>query len=123
TGLDSTLRREAESLRTTFEVASADLEQQMLALATLLASNERIRNYFRMGRDAVMAEGGGAGAELSALLRNDLYMHVASEWLDMQRLFGLRQLHFQIGPGALSFLRVHAPERYGDRLDDLRHIV
>src|SRR5690606_8619551 len=83
TGLDSTLRREAESLRTTFEVASADLEQQMLALATLLASNERIRNYFRMGRDAVMAEGGGAGAELSALLRNDLYMHVASEWLDM----------------------------------------
>ncbi len=121
--LDEALLGESRALRTTFEVALADLEQQMLALAAMVAADPQVRSLLQHGKDAVAAEGGGPGGAAAAHWREALYRHVSPAWREMQQEYGLRQLHFQFGPGALSYLRVHAPEKFGDRLDGLRHII
>ncbi len=121
--LERGLEQEAAAVRTTFEVALSDLEQQMLTLATMVASDPEVQSLFYRGRQALGQEGGGPGGPQTARLRDALYNHVAPAWLDMQQQFGLRQLHFQFGPGALSYLRVHTPGKFGDRMDGLRHII
>jgi len=121
--VERSLQQESSSLRTTFEVALADLEQQMLTLATMVASDPEVQSLFFRGKQTLAAEGGGPGGPQTARLRDALYQQVAPAWIDMQQQFGLRQLHFQFGPGSLSYLRVHTPEKFGDRMDGLRHII
>lgn len=121
--LEQTLANESKALRTTFEVALSDLEQQMLTLASMVAADPQVRYLFQRGKEAVEAEGGGPGGARAAHWREALYRHVAPAWSDMQKQYGLRQLHFQLGPGSLSFLRVHTPQKFGDRMDGLRHII
>ncbi|GAB4291468.1 MAG: hypothetical protein Kow0096_05680 [Thiohalomonadaceae bacterium] len=121
--LDRTLAQESNSVRTAFEVALSDLEQQMLTLATMVASDPQVQSLFYRGKQALAREGGGPGGPQTARLRDELYNHVAPAWIHMQQAFGLRQLHFQFGPGSLSYLRVHTPEKFGDRMDGLRHII
>lgn len=121
--LEQALVQESADLRTTAEIAIADMEQQMLGLATLIAADREVQRLFWLGREAIQAEGGGAGGERSAALRQALYDRLSPAWRDMQSQFGLRQLHFHLGPGSLSYLRVHSPNRYGDRMDGLRHII
>jgi diguanylate cyclase (GGDEF)-like protein/PAS domain S-box-containing protein len=41
----------------------------------------------------------------------------------MQENYGMRQLQFLFSPGAVSFLRVHLPERFGDVLAQVRPIL
>ena len=123
---DHILAQESDALRTTFEISHADMEQQMLLLATMVASDSHVQELFWQGRQAQRAEAGvagEAGGEQTAALRQDLYQYLAPAWSQMQAEFGLRQLHFQFGPGALSYLRVHTPEKFGDRMDGLRHII
>ncbi|MDP2433319.1 MAG: diguanylate cyclase [Pseudomonadota bacterium] len=117
------LNQDAGRLQTAFEVAVGNLEQQMLALASLLAADPEVQHLFDQGRAAVLAEGGGAGGARAAQVRAALLARVEPQWHYMQTRFGVRQLQFHLGPGVLSFLRVHAPERYGDRMDGLRHII
>ncbi len=121
--LDDALANESSALRTTFEVALSDLQQQMLTLASMVAVDPQVRSLFQRGKDAVDAEGGGPGGARAAQWRDALYRHVAPAWSDMQKQYGLRQLHFQFGPGSLSYLRVHTPQKFGDRMDGLRHII
>ena len=35
---------------------------------------------------------------------------------------GARQLHFHLGPGSLSFLPIHRPNKFGDRLNNDNHL-
>ena len=74
-------------------------------------------------REAVLAEGGGPGGLRAAALRHDLLERLEPAWAAVTEEFDVRQLHFHIGPGSLSFLRVHAPTNFGDRMDHLRHII
>ncbi|MFP4155163.1 MAG: diguanylate cyclase [Halothiobacillaceae bacterium] len=117
------LSREAREQRAQFESSLDGLERQMLALAALVANDRDVRALFHEARQTLDREGGGAGGAQTDRIREDLMAQVADSWRQMQQDFGLRQLHFHFGPGALSFLRVHHPERYGDRLDGLRHII
>ncbi len=121
--LEYNLAQESAAVRTTFEVALTDLEQQMLTLATMVAADPQVQSLFYRGKQALAMEGDGPGGPRTARLRDALYDQVAPAWIDMQQQFGLRQLHFQFGPGSLSYLRVHTPEKYGDRMDGLRHII
>ena len=122
-GLVGDLQRESEVMRTTFEIALSDLEQQMLGLATMIALDPQVQELFWLGRQALEREGGVTGGEDSQRLREQLYQRMAPIWEQMQHEFGLRQLQFHLGPGSLSYLRVHLPERHGDRMDGLRHII
>lgn len=121
--LQDQLDRDAERLQTAFQVAVGNLEQQMLALASLLAADLEVQRLFDQGRAAVADEGGGPGGERAAHARAALLARVEPQWHYMQTRFGVRQLQFHLGPGVLSFLRVHLPKRYGDRMDGLRHII
>ena len=121
--LESHLEREAAHLASAFQIAEADSERAMLALASMIAHDQEVIARVRAGRDAVLAEGGGAGGPRAAAARQALYARVAPAWLAMQENYGMRQLQFLFSPGAVSFLRVHLPERFGDALAQVRPIL
>lgn len=68
-------------------------------------------------------EGGGAGGIESQLARDTLNNAVSPSWNKFIKLFSARQLHFHLGPGSTSFLRVHKPLKFGDNMDNIRHTI
>lgn len=109
--------------RATYSILLDETLESMQVLAEVFASDPHLHELFLQGRDAVIREGGGAGGDDAARFRHDLLERLQPAWSVATRDFDLRQLHFHIGPGSLSFLRVHQPECYGDRMDGLRHII
>ncbi|MCG8489377.1 MAG: ATP-binding protein [Chromatiales bacterium] len=103
---------------------SLDGNMDMLEQTALfVASDKRVQELFLLGKRAVESEGGGAGGIESDRIRQQLYELLEPGWSEMRRQFNVRQLHFHLAPGALSYLRVHHREKFGDRLDDIRHTV
>lgn len=117
--LEETGERRAQELSMAIDMTEKHMQQLMM----LLSSEKEIQNLFKAGRDAVMQEGGGAGAELSDQCRKELFDTVKSRWSEITNIYSLTQLNFFLGPGALSFLRVHNPDKFGDRLDHVRHTI
>ena len=97
--------------------------QNLGQLSLLISRNDELNQLFLMGKNAVEAEGGGAGGDQAERIRQALLARVKGGWDEMSETFGIRQLHYHLGPGSLSFLRVHRPEKYGDRMDDLRYTI
>ncbi len=114
------LHRESAELQDLFRIAEAQLERQMYVLASFVAADPKVRRAFLDGKEG---EAEGPGGERAARARAELLEHLGPSWSDLQRQFGAQQLHFHLGPGAKSFLRVHAPERFGDRLDGVRAVI
>ena len=98
-------------------------EQHMVQIATLVANDVKVQQLFLLGKKAVELEGGGSGGDLANQVRKSLYEYLQQSQKVLAKDFGFRQLHFHLGPGSLSFLRVHRPEKYGDRMDDVRHTI
>ncbi|HSV28407.1 MAG TPA: ATP-binding protein [Candidatus Omnitrophota bacterium] len=121
--LELSMHQEAEKLRSGFEVAISMTHTNMLQLARFVGSDPRVQQTVLAGRNAVEAEGGGPGGPRAAVARKALMDLVHARWNQMQQEFGVRQLHFHLAPGSLSFLRVHAPDKFGDRMDGLRRII
>ncbi|MEW6693228.1 MAG: diguanylate cyclase [Pseudomonadota bacterium] len=121
--LQHALDQEGATIRAAVEAGMQAMLANMLQLATLIGDDTRVQQAFLRGRRAVEAEGGGAGGEQAAAARQELNALLAPTWERMQHEFGLRQLQFHLAPGALSFLRVHQPDRFGDRMDDVRPII
>ncbi|QDX82132.1 hypothetical protein B9N43_13290 [Denitratisoma sp. DHT3] len=117
------LAEQAARAQTAFQVAMANQQDQLVTLAALVANSPRVSALFARGREAVLAEGGGAGHRRAAEIRAALLQEVEPSWRVLQQQFGLRQLHFFLAPGALSFLRIHVPEKFGDRIDEIRPLV
>lgn len=117
--LEETGERRAQELFLAIDMTENHLQQ----LATLLSSEKEVQNLLKAGRDAVIKEGGGPGGDLSEHYRKALFDTVKSRWAEVSSIYSLRQLHFLLDPGALSFLRVHNPDKFGDRLDDIRHTI
>jgi len=118
-----TLEQDAEVMEKSFNSLLERSYKNMEMIATFIASNNELQQLFYSGKLAVEAEGGGAGGETAQWFRQALYASVAPSWNEVQQRFDVRQLHFHLGPGSLSFLRVHSPKKYGDRMDDLRFTV
>lgn len=121
--LDATLHEEGAALQKSYGVALSMTLASMQQLATFVAGDPRVQSTFEQAVAAVQREGGGAGGVAAAQLRDALYRIVAPGWQKMTQTYGVRQLHFHMGPGSTSFLRVHKPEKFGDNMDDLRHMV
>ncbi|MFP4154754.1 MAG: PAS domain S-box protein [Halothiobacillaceae bacterium] len=121
--LKDQLVNEASALAAGVDASLAIMEREMLHFATFIAGDPEVEQLMRAGRKAVQAEGGGAGGDRAAAIRARLYDHVAPRWLALQENHDARQLHFHLPDEYRSFLRVHEPERYGDRLGDVRHMV
>lgn len=107
----------------TFHLNLRNQGLHMLQFATYLANQPEVRDLFIAGRNAVMQEGGGSGGARAAALRQQLYDQVSPGWQRLTGDYRVRQLHFHLGPGDTSFLRVHSPRKFGDDLAPIRHTI
>lgn len=106
-----------------FRIAVDNKATAMQQLAAYIANDPRVGALFRKGRIAVAAEGGGPGMAGAADARRQLLELVTPSWEKMTEMYDVRQLHFHLGPGSTSFLRVHRPGKYGDNMDTVRYTV
>jgi|GEM_PF-1236103 len=95
----------------------------LILVANLFAEDPQVQQLFLAGKKALLEEGGGRGGERTAKLRAELHARVAPVWSKAIENMNARQLHFHLGPGSLSYLRVHRPKKFGDRMDNLRYII
>lgn len=121
--LHQSLQMHGREQRRSFELSLADIEKTMALMATYVANNPEIADLFHKGATTALAEGGGPGGEKTAVLRRQLFEMVYPGWEEVTRDFQVRQLHFHMGPGSTSFLRVHKPHRFGDIMHQCRYTV
>jgi diguanylate cyclase (GGDEF)-like protein len=121
--LDLSLSRNGANLKHEYDLALSLVYENMLQLSAYIAEQKRVQELFLAGKKAVALEGGGAGAAKASEARKALYDFVSPSWIRLMGQYDVRQLHFHLGPGSLSFLRVHKPEKFGDRMDDIRYII
>jgi signal transduction histidine kinase len=106
-----------------FHAEFQSVRERMLQLALFTANDAHMRELMAAAAEAVEQEGGGAGGPRAAVIRAELLSHLRSGMKELGENFDIVNLHFHLTPGALSFLRFHAPDQYGDRLDDIRRMV
>ena len=123
--LQQSLNDKSKSDYTVFKTAEEATYNGLAIQATFFAGNSQIQNLFLYGKKALESEGGGAGGARTALLRNELYQLVAQPWENASQKFDMRHFHFHLhmSSQALSYLRVHQPDKFGDRLDKLRFLI
>ncbi|MCK5360471.1 MAG: hypothetical protein KAJ95_07580, partial [Gammaproteobacteria bacterium] len=121
--LVDTLQDQGKAMEQAFELMLTSTEANMVQNAMLIATDPVVRQLFLRGKNAVSREGGGAGGKQAAAIRTELLDYVKPRWEPLTKRFAVRQLHFHLGPGSQSFLRVHKPDKFGDRMDDIRHTV
>ncbi len=117
------LEHRVQNLRDLFEVEVGNASMRMLQTASFIAAMPQVQQTFYAGRQAAEAEGGGAGGAHTRMERQRLLTLVEPSWHQLRERFDVRQLHFQYGANATSFLRVHAVDRYGDSLEGVRHTI
>ncbi len=121
--LNEGFAQRAKQIEYAFKAEQNSIEIHMLQLATFVANDLKTQQLFLLGKQAVELEGGGAGGELAGQVRNSLFEHVRQSQKVLAEQFGFRQLQFLFGPGAISFLRVHRPEKFGDQMGQVRSTV
>lgn len=119
--LATSLEGEALRLKTAYELSQGELEQQMMALAGLVATEPETIRLMRLA-DAAARRGEAADSDALRRIRQQLASNLQEHWHYLQREVGVRQMQFLL-PGIVSFLRFHAPGEYGDRLDELRQLL
>lgn len=70
---------------------------------------------------SILYQANFASVEEKQVLREKLYNKLHDKYLILKK-YRYRQLHFHL-PDTESFLRVHAPDKYGDKLFDIRESV
>nr|WP_321398713.1 ATP-binding protein [uncultured Desulfobacter sp.] len=121
--LDQEIERRNQALHSGFQISLISSATNMQQIATYIANDVHVPASFLKGKLAVEKEGGGGGGKEAARMREKLFDHVKPGWEKMQQNYDVRQLHFHLGPGSLSFLRTHAPNKFGDRMDQVRFTV
>lgn len=69
----------------------------------------------------IMADAVNADEKKQADLRQRLYRKLDRTYANLRKI-GIRQLHFHL-PKAISFLRFHRPDKFGDSLWDVRYSI
>lgn len=106
-----------------FNVALALTYRNLKLVSKYYSHNSTLNNLFREGKEAVEAEGGGAGGNRAKKIRNEILGIIERDWNLMSQEFQFKQFQYHLAPGSLSFLRVHEPNKFGDRMDNLRYII
>ncbi|MGC9519462.1 MAG: diguanylate cyclase [Desulfuromonadaceae bacterium] len=94
----------------------------MMQMAQFISNDQDLNQLFLQGKKAVEAQR-DSGDIRAQEIRHALLKQVKPAWDKLTADFNVRQLHYHLGPGSLSFLRVHTPEKYGDRMDEIRHTI
>ncbi len=117
------LMAQSQWAESTFNTEKKATENHLLQLAATIADVEQHQQLLLLGKKAVEIEGGGGGGNLAAQVRNALFEHLKKSHKNLLNPHELQQLQFHLAPGALSFLRMYHPAKFGDRLDDVRFTV
>lgn len=108
------LDHSAQQLKTAYEASQAELEHQLAALAQDLASDREVRRLLSLAKQTPPEE--------FSLLHERLKRHLNPRWQNLHKSFDTRQMQVLL-PGSISFLRLHAPDDYGDSLKGVRHLL
>jgi len=104
------------------ETSGRDLTQQAMLLGQLISGDHQVIDKLRGAHQVFVSEEGASGAEHLRQLRQELRVHLQDYWDGMEAL-GVRQLSVYFAPGAVNFVRMHRPDRYGDSLSGLRPLI
>ncbi len=121
--LYASLTQQLKGHQQSFKIGTEMTYSTMLQIASFISQNQSYNQLFLQGKKAVTLEGGGKGGEKARQARQALLAKVEAGWKEMTQKFGIRQLHYHLGAGSLSFLRVHKPSKFGDRMDKIRHTI
>ena len=121
--LNKSLKKSGDTVKEAFELSLDLTSTDLQKMASFIASNKSIQDLFLQGKKAVIKEGGGPGSSKAAQIRKELLNKLKHRWVNIQKSYDTRQLHFHLGPGSLSFLRVHKPGKFGDNMDDVRFTI
>lgn len=121
--LEEHLKEKIEQVHSSFDLAMSNSRQRMSELASYVAHSPAIQQAFLAGRNALEKEGGGTGGVESAKARAELLALSQQSWQQLKNSFDFRQMHYHLPATATSFLRVHQPEKFGEDLTPLRHMI
>jgi diguanylate cyclase (GGDEF)-like protein len=119
--LDNSLMKRAEEHMQGIELALAMTKRNMLQLATHFSADKSLNLLFLEAKKAVEAD--GINSIAAAKIRKMMLASIKPGWDKMTEEFDVRQLHYHLGPGSLSFLRAHKPSKFGDRMDEIRYTI
>lgn len=119
----NTLSKHAHDHENEFRIMLEMTYANMMQMAQFISNDHELNQLFLQGKKAVDANSTSNGGAKAELARQQLLKQVKPAWDKLTAQFNVRQLHYHLGPGSLSFLRVHTPDKYGDRMDDLRHTI
>ncbi|MGB0280651.1 MAG: PAS domain S-box protein [Neptuniibacter sp.] len=120
---EANLAKQAEALNLNFNTLLSQTYSNMSAMATYVAGDERVQQLFLQGKKAVEQGDNPKAVAEAQRVRDELYDLVSPNWIEVQNRFSARQLHFHLGPGSTSFLRVHKPNKFGDNMDNVRFTI
>lgn len=115
------LEREATRLQSVYLAAQAELEHEALTLAYSMASEPGTRRLLAEASRTFQDEG-SEGPRIRQL-RDALNAKVSEQWGGLHDLYDVRQMQFLLLPDLISFLRLHAPDDYGDSLVEARPLL
>ncbi len=121
--LDEETREWSDQIERAFYVSLNEKAGSMLQLATFVSNDPHVVHLLKQGQDALIKEGGGSGKEGAAKIRRKIYEHVYPSWLQIQKQFDVQMFCFHLEPDATSFLRVHMPDKHGDKFGPVRNMV
>ncbi len=121
--LTERIETEAEKNHDIFSVSLSLVYNNMLQLATFVANDKAIQQLFRQGKLEVDKASGDFFAPAVLDVRDKMINRLQSSWAAIQGRFYARQLHFHLGPGSTSFLRLHKLNKFGDRMDTVRYTI
>ena len=112
-----------ENFETAYQVLYDQMCNNMLHISLVVASQEEVQNLMFQAKTAVEEEGFGRGGAKATQVRDKLYRLLGKGWNELKAVSNIRIFQFHLGPGSTSFLRVHAPEKFGDNMDNVRRTV
>jgi len=121
--LDDRFAGISHEVQAAFAQALDATEQRMLQIATFVANEPPVQKLFLAGKQAIARQGDKGAEEQARRVRQQLNELLAAPRAVLAKNYDFRQLQFHLGPGSLSFLRIHEPDRFGDRMDTVRHTV
>lgn len=116
----------ADELKAAASTSFDNLQQQMLALASLIVLDDELHADIQKAYNVWQQEGESAGGETTQQLRQQLLYKLEPSWHQLQDSLGIRQMHLHFADQqqrSISFLRVHAPDHFGDDLTGIRPVI
>ena len=121
--LNSDIKQWALEQQQVFDLTVDEKATSMQQIATYVANDPLVQRLFLRGKRAHDRSAPDNPISDANIVRKALYRAVNPSWQKMTSQYDVRQLHFHLGPGSTSFLRVHRPEKFGDNMDSVRFTV